>query len=149
MPIRYMGTKRSISVYVQAELASLAPRGPVLDLFSGIGCVAECLVNIAPVHTNDVLSFTAALARARFKGERNKSVQELLSAIREPYRNNSEQESRKLRSVLRAEQRAMDLGKSELAKYDGRSRACRKFISDASFCEGCRRCHRYVTLQDG
>ncbi len=117
MPIRYMGTKRSVATHVQAQLAALAPAGPVLDLFSGIGCVAERLATIAPVHTNDALSFTAVLARARFKGERRKSVQQLVSAFRPAYRESSEQESRKSRSSLRAEQRALDHGQAALASY--------------------------------
>ncbi len=37
-----------------------------VDLFSGMGCVAEGLADVRPVVTNDALAFTAGFARARF-----------------------------------------------------------------------------------
>ena len=117
MPIRYMGTKRSIASRVRRQVASLAPRGQVLDLFSGMGCVAEALATVAPVRTNDALSFTAAIAKARFKGERTKSAHELVSMLREPYREAVESETRRARIKLRDEQRAVDLGQEALLKY--------------------------------
>lgn len=117
MPIRYMGTKRSIAGRVRRQVADLGPRGQVLDLFSGMGCVAEALATVAPVRTNDALTFTAVIARARFKGERMKSANELVNALREPYREAAELEVRRVRARLRDEQRAVDLGQEALLKY--------------------------------
>lgn len=112
-----MGTKRSVAVHVREQIAGLSPNGLVLDLFSGIGCVSERLVGIASVHTNDVLSFTGVLARARFKGERRKSAQQLIDVIRGPYRESAEDEAMKLHSLLRLEQRSIDLGYEALGQY--------------------------------
>jgi adenine-specific DNA-methyltransferase len=117
MPIRYMGTKRDIASRVSRQLASLSPKGLVLDLFSGIGCVAESLTGVAPVHTNDALSFTALVARARFKGERELSVSALADVLREAFRDSAEQEARRVREKLRTEQRAIDLGYAALSQY--------------------------------
>jgi adenine-specific DNA-methyltransferase len=117
MPIRYMGTKRSIADRVQRLVSDLSPDGRVLDLFSGIGCVAESLADISPVHTNDALSFTAVLARARFKGAREFGAPEIIAKLRPAYREAAENESRRVRARLRDEQRAIDLGVEALAHY--------------------------------
>ena len=117
MPIRYMGTKRSVAVHVREQIADLSPRRLVLDLFSGIGCVSECLVDVSSIYTNDALSFTAVIARARFKGERDKSAQQLIDGIKGSYRESVEGEAMQLRTLLRQEQRAMDLGCEALAQY--------------------------------
>jgi adenine-specific DNA-methyltransferase len=117
MPIRYMGTKRSIADHVKRLIADLSPKGQVLDLFSGIGCVAESLANVAPIYTNDLLSFTALFARARFKGPRQYAPQQLIEEIRPLYRQAVEDEIRSKRSRLRDEQRAIDLGYEALGNY--------------------------------
>lgn len=117
MPIRYMGTKRGIADHVRRLVTDLSPNGQVLDLFSGIGCVAESLSMVAPVRTNDALSFTAAFARARFKGPREKTPDKLINLLRQPYRETVEDETRLNRDRLRDEQRAIDLGSDALHKY--------------------------------
>lgn len=117
MPIRYMGTKRSIADHVKTLIADLSPKGQVLDLFSGIGCVAESLATVAPIYTNDLLSFTALFARARFKGPRQYTPQQLIEKIRLNYRQAAEDEIRSKRSRLRDEQRAIDLGYEALGNY--------------------------------
>lgn len=117
MPIRYMGTKRIIADHVRRLIADLSPNGPVLDLFSGIGCVAEILSTVAPIHTNDALSFTAVLARARFKGARERTAKQLIDTLRPVYRETVEDEARLNRGRLRDEQRAIDLGREALYQY--------------------------------
>lgn len=117
MSIRYMGTKREIADRVRGLIVDLSPSGHVLDLFSGIGCVAESLSSVAPVRTNDSLSFTAALARARFKGPRHDTAQDLIARLRPGYRQTVEEETRSNRERLRDEQRAIDMGLDALGKY--------------------------------
>ena len=117
MPIRYMGTKRIIADHVRRLVADLSPSGAILDLFSGIGCVAESLASVAPIHTNDALSFTAVLARARFKGPRELTTKGLIDVLRPAYRETAEDEIRLNRDRLRDEQRAIDLGHDALDRY--------------------------------
>lgn len=117
MPIRYMGTKRNIASRVQYLVADLRPEGRVLDLFSGIGCVAESLASVAPVHTNDTLSFTAVLARARFKGNRDLTPQQMIHILRVAYREQAEAETSRRRKALRCEQQSLDGGIEALAQY--------------------------------
>ena len=64
-----MGTKRHMADHVRATMLELTPRGRVVDLFSGMGSVAESLKDTVNVVTNDALSFTASLSRARIKGD--------------------------------------------------------------------------------
>lgn len=68
MVIRYMGTKRRMADHVRDVIADLNPDGRVVDLFSGMGSVAESLKDTRSIVTNDALSFTAAISRARFTG---------------------------------------------------------------------------------
>ena len=68
MVVRYMGTKRHMADHVRDTISELKPDGRVVDLFSGMGSVAESLRETASVVTNDALSFTAAVSRARFTG---------------------------------------------------------------------------------
>ena len=68
MPVRYMGTKRSIADPVRdIILREAAPQLPVVDLFAGIGAVSSSLANRHPVVANDVLNFISPLLVARFK----------------------------------------------------------------------------------
>ena len=122
MPIRYMGTKRHIAHHVNRIVSELAPVGRVLDLFSGIGCVAESLANVAPVATNDALEFTAAFARARFTAQmRHMSAGAIITMLRRPYRDAAEQALKRNRPRLRDEQRAVDLGPVALTEYMARA----------------------------
>lgn len=66
MVVRYMGTKRHMADPVRDTIASLASEGRAVDLFSGMGSVAESLRDTTSVVTNDALSFTASISRARF-----------------------------------------------------------------------------------
>lgn len=66
MVVRYMGTKRHMANHVRDAIENLPCQGRAVDLFSGMGSVAESLCNTASVVTNDALSFTASLSRARF-----------------------------------------------------------------------------------
>lgn len=90
MVVRYMGTKRHMANHVRDAISDLQPSGRVVDLFSGMGSVAESLRDTASVVTNDALSFTAAVSRARFTGPDRSAtsidvVQRLLPVYEEAY----------------------------------------------------------------
>jgi adenine-specific DNA-methyltransferase len=118
MPLRYMGSKRSIADRVRTLVSDLSPQGRVLDLFSGMGCVAESLADTAHIHTNDALSFTAVLARARFApARRHLKASELIKRIRQRHRDLAEEILRSNRPQLREEQRALDHSHEALLGY--------------------------------
>lgn len=72
--------------HVRDVIANLKPEGRVVDLFSGMGGVAESLYETSSVVTNDALSFTASLSRARFTGrQRTTSSEAVLDRLRERY----------------------------------------------------------------
>ena len=122
MPIRYMGTKRHIANRVRRLVIDLEPRGRIVDLFSGMGCVAESLAGIRPVTTNDAHEFTAALARARFtQTQRQLTPSEAISAVRGPYRAHLATLRVQHRADLQAEGRALDGPREELAAYMARA----------------------------
>jgi adenine-specific DNA-methyltransferase len=96
----------------------MEPKGPVVDLFSGVGCVAESLANVRPVITNDALAFTATLARARFLGlSRSLRIRDVIENIRTPYRDRSTALAAEYHGRLRDEQRAIDGGQASLLAY--------------------------------
>lgn len=134
MLIRYMGTKRNIAGRVRRLIADLFPKGQVLDLFSGIGCVTESLAAVAPIHISNVLSFTAGFAGARFMGPHRYTPQKLIEAIRRAYCQAAEDEIRRKRDRLRDEQRAIDLACEALgrcmleAHHDGSSTRQRRTL---------------------
>lgn len=72
MTVRYMGTKRHMADQVVAAVSSVVGTGPVLDLFAGMGSIAERLADHTSVMTNDALAFTGAFARARFTGDQRR-----------------------------------------------------------------------------
>lgn len=70
MVVRYMGTKRHMVTSVRSAIDGFAGSGRAVDLFSGMGSVAESLADGGPsVVTNDALEFTACVARARLIGD--------------------------------------------------------------------------------
>lgn len=66
MVVRYMGTKRHMADPVRETIISLTGKSRAVDLFSGMGSVAESLCDGISVVTNDALSFSACISRARF-----------------------------------------------------------------------------------
>lgn len=119
MVVRYMGTKRHMVVSVQQAICELANGGRAVDLFSGMGSVAESLseCNI-PVITNDALEFTACISRARFLGKRrSQSATAALSALRPQFERAREGLLADAASILRAEQEALDGTKDDLGRF--------------------------------
>ena len=113
-----MGTKRHIADRVRRLMAELKPRGRVVDLFSGVGCVAEGLAGLRPVVTNDALAFTGLLARARFTGSRRSlTAAGAIAVVKEPYRTHLSTLKAAHRARLREEDRALEGGRAELVAY--------------------------------
>lgn len=113
-----MGTKRQIASRVRDLILDTSPTGRVVDLFSGIGCVAESLAGVRHVATNDALEFTASLARARFTaGGRVTPVSEASAALKRDYREHVERLASERREILRSEQRALGAGAQALGEY--------------------------------
>lgn len=82
MPVRYMGTKRSLAPLVREVIGDLGIRGGrVSDLFSGMGSVASALASDFPVVTNDTLTFTSAFARARFLSQQRDNESDVRQAL--------------------------------------------------------------------
>jgi adenine-specific DNA-methyltransferase len=118
VPIRYMGTKRHLAHHVRRLVDDLKPKGKVVDLFSGMGCVSEELAGLRSVVTNDALEFTAALARARFTGgPRTLSAAQAIERLKQPFRDHVEHLAASLKTRLREEQRALDGTAVDLQTY--------------------------------
>lgn len=118
MPIRYMGTKRHMAHRVRAAVDALAPAGNVVDLFSGMGSVAEALAPAWPVTTNDLLTFTATISRARFTATSpSRPANELLDVLRDDFREHVRLLRNAYRTQLRAETAALDGDLVALTRY--------------------------------
>lgn len=118
MVVRYMGTKRHMADHVRDAIAELGPSGRVVDLFSGMGSVAESLQDTASVVTNDAMSFTAALSRARFTGsDRETTSSEVINRLEPVF----EARRRELETVyateLKSELVALEGSRTDLLKY--------------------------------
>jgi adenine-specific DNA-methyltransferase len=118
MVVRYMGTKRHMVDNVRATIAGLRPGGRVVDLFSGMGSVAESLTDVASVVTNDALSFTSAFSRARFTGgSHGASVEEAIHSLTPGFEQRLEALTEMFGEELRRESRALLSDRAALAEY--------------------------------
>lgn len=118
VPIRYMGTKRHMASRVMEMVAGVEPQGPVVDLFSGVGSVAESLHGVANVIVNDAMSFTSLLARTRFTGNwRGTTARGAMALLSPSYKCRLLELREEHSSRLRLEQRALEVGNAALAEY--------------------------------
>lgn len=118
MVVRYMGTKRHMADHVRDAIAQLKPDGRVVDLFSGMGSVAESLKETASVVTNDAMSFTAALSRARFTGlDRQSSSAEVVERLLPTYKARLQELEQAYASELKSEAIALDGSRTDLLSY--------------------------------
>lgn len=123
MVVRYMGTKRHMADHVRDAIASLSPTGRVVDLFSGMGSVAESLKDTASVVTNDALTFTAALSRARFTGRKRHTTSESAIARLTPrYQARWQQLTDMYAEDLDREAKALVGGRDDLVQYMARAK---------------------------
>lgn len=122
MVVRYMGTKRHMADHVRDAIADLGPVGRVVDLFSGMGSVAESLQETASVVTNDAMSFTASLSRARFKGaDRDTSPAEVVERLRDVFETRTRELEREHKAELKREAAALDGSRADLLDYMGKA----------------------------
>lgn len=122
MVVRYMGTKRHMADHVRDAIADLGPVGRVVDLFSGMGSVAESLQETASVVTNDAMSFTAALSRARFKGaHRDTSSADVVERLRAVYETRVRELEDEYKAELKREAAALDGSRTDLLDYMGKA----------------------------
>lgn len=113
-----MGTKRHMADHVRDAIAQLEPSGRVVDLFSGMGSVAESLKETASVVTNDALSFTAALSRARFTGiDRQSASAEVAARLLPGYEARLHDLEEAYAVELAREAAALDGSRTDLLNY--------------------------------
>ncbi|HEU5476128.1 MAG TPA: DNA adenine methylase [Actinophytocola sp.] len=118
-----MGTKRHMSDHVRDAIAELEPAGRIVDLFSGVGSVAESLQTTASVVTNDALSFTASLSRARFIGrKRSEAPEAVVKRLSSIYRERLLELRRLYRDQLAAENAALAGTREDLGRYMNRTK---------------------------
>jgi adenine-specific DNA-methyltransferase len=117
VPIRYMGTKRTLAPLVRSAITELRPSGQVADLFSGMGSVAAALAPTTPVLTNDLLAFTTAFARARFLPFDRPPLDEIARQLYLPFDKCRSELRATYARRIRAEHRAMQESPKQLAMY--------------------------------
>lgn len=123
MVVRYMGTKRHMADRVRDAIAELEPAGRVVDLFSGMGSVAESLQGTASVVTNDAMSFTAALSRARFTGsDRETTPADVIERLTPAYQERIREMELAYASELSSEVAALEGSRTDLLAYMDKAR---------------------------
>jgi len=138
-----MGTKRHMAFDVRNALAGLHVDGRVLDLFSGMGSVAESLQDIAPVITNDSMSFVGSFSRSRFtNADRSTTARNLVESLLEPFQNQLAMLGSIFAAELAQERFALDGSREDMvafmsrARHVGNSPARRREARDASSTSG-------------
>lgn len=124
MVVRYMGTKRHMAASVQQALCQLVSTGRAVDLFSGMGSVAESLSECnVPVVTNDALEFTACISRARFLGNRrSQTTTAAVEGLKPHFQHARARMLADSASVLSAEREALDGTKADLSEFIARAK---------------------------
>lgn len=118
LPIPYMGTKRHLADRVRGHVDALCPTGSVVDLFSGMGSVAQSLSPNWHVTTNDLLTFTTLISRARFTAtSRSLSPAGMSALLRDPFRTHAHDLRRRYRLQMKAEAIALDGDHRALRRY--------------------------------
>lgn len=118
MVVRYMGTKRHMAEHVRSTVEELKPQGRVIDLFSGMGSVAESLQGSTSVITNDALSFTAAISRARFTSlERGSSSEVAVQRLKPSFQAARKKLRQQFRDELKAEAGALRGSRTDLSNH--------------------------------
>lgn len=118
MVVRYMGTKRHMADHVRDAIAGLTNGGRVVDLFSGMGSVAESLRDTTSVVTNDAMSFTAALSRARFTAmRRSADIESTVTRLLPDFEVRFEELEAKYAQQLATEDQAMTGSREDLVMY--------------------------------
>lgn len=105
--IRYMGTKRAIAPSV-ADIISRGPKGPLLDLFSGVCAIGSSVAPSRQVWSNDAQCFSTLVARALFASDSlPPNSDEIALTIRPLYKRNLEALESKVGRSVELEKRAL------------------------------------------
>ncbi|WP_249776519.1 DNA adenine methylase [Leifsonia sp. C5G2] len=108
--------------HVRDAIAELKPAGRVVDLFSGMGSVAESLQETASVVTNDAMSFTAALSRARFTGpDRETTSADVIERLKPVYEARLRELELLYSTELNSEVAALEGSRTDLLTYMGKA----------------------------
>jgi len=81
--IKYMGSKSRIMDFVLSGINAVHEGGPVCDLFGGSASLAGAVGDQVEVHSNDVQSYSAVLARAYLTSWRAASSPDAATIIRQ------------------------------------------------------------------
>lgn len=104
--------------HVRDTISGLGPDGRVVDLFSGMGSVAESLCETVSVVTNDALSFTAAISRARFTGPaRSATSEDVVQRLFPVFETRLSELEKAYASELESEATALNGERTDLLKY--------------------------------
>ncbi|MFA4930092.1 MAG: hypothetical protein WC558_16370, partial [Patulibacter sp.] len=104
--------------HVRDAIGELTHEGRVVDLFSGMGSVAESLRDTASVVTNDALSFTATLSRARFTArQRGASPSATAARLRPAFDARLHELKQKYSEQLASEELALAGTRPDLVEY--------------------------------
>ncbi|WP_168170870.1 DNA adenine methylase [Rhodanobacter sp. C01] len=126
-----MGTKRQLAQHVKRLAASAARKGPLADLFCGMGSVAAEHADGRHVITNDALAFTAVLARARFTGVlRGLAPSEVIEKLKPAFRAQARYLTAAYRAELATEAKVIDGTSAALLQHMGEVRHA---ANDSSF----------------
>ncbi len=118
MVVRYMGTKRHMASHVRDAIEGLSEQGRAVDLFSGMGSVAESLCNTVSVVTNDALSFTASISRARFTAhQRSADIASTVTRLQPAFETRRRELENKYINQLKEENFALKGDRVDLATY--------------------------------
>jgi len=104
--------------HVRDAIGDLTNGRRAVDLFSGMGSVAESLRDTASVVTNDALSFTAALSRARFTAlERSADPASTAERLRPGFRDRLHTLTARYATQLESELNALGGSRADLVAY--------------------------------
>lgn len=118
MVVRYMGTKRHMAGHVRSAVEELNVDGRLVDLFSGMGSVAESLQGTTSVVTNDAMAFTGAISRARFTAQPKRSTpDEVVSRLHPDFADVRHALRSEYADQLNAESAAIRGGRKALTSY--------------------------------
>lgn len=121
--VRYMGTKRHMAHHVSDAIRNLTNDGRAVDLFSGMGSVAESLQDSSSVVTNDALSFTASLSRARFTAlKRSTDSSSTMDRLQPAFTKRQQELEHKYEEQLASETQALSGKREDLVSYMDRAR---------------------------
>lgn len=109
--------------HVRDAIADLTNGGRAVDLFSGMGSVAESLRDTVSVVTNDAMSFTAAISRARFTAlRRSADIESTIARLRPAFEMRLDELTRKYIEQLAAEDLALVGERADLVMYMKRAK---------------------------